>query len=882
MKMTYNDDDALVEADNGALIRFHTSKNPGAKVPTWAANIAPFDGYFEHLADAAAIVAEAPSGQAVVPVALIDGRRLNTAVSQIDVVTVEIEGITLENIQERVDGQGWTAGIVSTWQHGRTETNVHRDSLLKWLARNGHEDHGGTTINASSLSYYMGEVHGWLDIADSVDVVDENGRDQDGSAVVLGHDPLPSFLVSVPLRPSIHPTAVAPTHRAGMALCSIVRETVEHAASGRNVLSKPALEASAMFSLPRLRPGADSVALMISGEPLDWNTLGIEASDLPQAQAVPTLLQITEQIDTLSKTDSIVRAAMIKQIALMGEGDQEVALAALKDKTKIKISILRRELAQHVPAVTLPAKGSIVGDDGHPVLLYEGAMPDQVTAREFIMEVFKGENSAAPLYTLNQGELVRLSMDSGRAEFEPVSVAEFKASRAKKCSFASVGSTGAQGPRELPDRQICEAVYHGLEKGDLPETPEIRRAPTVASDGSLLDQDRWDRGANVLVALGGLEVPPVSNHPTQNDVDQALADLLDDLLVDFPFFDGIGPDGSPHGTASCANALAMFLTPYMRDQFSGLVPMFGIDKPKPGTGGSELAQISALLFDGKDAPGWRYTSEEEFGKELLTKVRERATHFLFDNADNLQSQALMMVLTSREIGARGLNSNTSIHAPNTFIWIYTGNNVPLHEDLVRRIVRINLNTLTDNPKDRTFKVRTDADGNQIEFKTWVEAQRGKLIAALLTLIRFWVNADKPLGTTSLPSFEGWSRAVGGVLEAAGIEGFLTNGREAKASRDSAEIVEFITAWARKWPTAPVTESMLFDHAKLLEMGVLAGWKEGDQKRGLGRLLDRQEGRTFTVEGKPLMVVRAVQKTGDIQTDGWQLIAPPKLASNASD
>jgi hypothetical protein len=59
----------------------------------------------------------------------------------------------------------------------------------------------------------------------------------------------------------------------------------------------------------------------------------------------------------------------------------------------------------------------------------------------------------------------------------------------------------------------------------------------------------------------------------------------------------------------------------------------------------------------------------------------------------------------------------------------------------------------------------------------VTDHRGDLIAALLVLARYWFlnGRPKPKKVRSLGSFETWCNVVGGILELAGVEGFLGNG-----------------------------------------------------------------------------------------------------------
>ena len=60
---------------------------------------------------------------------------------------------------------------------------------------------------------------------------------------------------------------------------------------------------------------------------------------------------------------------------------------------------------------------------------------------------------------------------------------------------------------------------------------------------------------------------------------------------------------------------------------------------------------------------------------------------------------------------------------------------------------------------------------------WTVAHRGELMSAALTILRSWFAAGSPEPehqTFGFGSFEEWQRELGGVLENAGVEGFLSN------------------------------------------------------------------------------------------------------------
>jgi len=58
---------------------------------------------------------------------------------------------------------------------------------------------------------------------------------------------------------------------------------------------------------------------------------------------------------------------------------------------------------------------------------------------------------------------------------------------------------------------------------------------------------------------------------------------------------------------------------------------------------------------------------------------------------------------------------------------------------------------------------------------WVLDNRGQILAALLTLARAWFDAGCPKpAITPLGSYESWTTVIGGILEHAGVSGFLAN------------------------------------------------------------------------------------------------------------
>jgi hypothetical protein len=83
--------------------------------------------------------------------------------------------------------------------------------------------------------------------------------------------------------------------------------------------------------------------------------------------------------------------------------------------------------------------------------------------------------------------------------------------------------------------------------------------------------------------------------------------------------------------------------------------------------------------------------------------------------------------------------------------------------------------------------------------THAKAMRGRTIWAALVLVRRWAAQGCPTPAADVPtkgSYEEWRRIVGGVLGAAGVQGFLANtGQvfETVATEDK-DWLGFFTAW----------------------------------------------------------------------------------------
>ena len=141
-----------------------------------------------------------------------------------------------------------------------------------------------------------------------------------------------------------------------------------------------------------------------------------------------------------------------------------------------------------------------------------------------------------------------------------------------------------------PSPALCKAVIAAPE--GLPELKGIVNLPLLRDDGTINQEPGYDWKTGYYFDPG--EMPPitVSEHPTKENVAQALA-IIRKPFADFPF----------KASADYANYLALLLTLIARSVIPGNTPLFVIDSPVQGSGKSKLAFCANLISTGgQEAP----------------------------------------------------------------------------------------------------------------------------------------------------------------------------------------------------------------------------------------------------------------------------------------
>lgn len=406
-----------------------------------------------------------------------------------------------------------------------------------------------------------------------------------------------------------------------------------------------------------------------------------------------------------------------------------------------------------------------------------------------------------PSIFVQSNQLVKVTPDSrkDRHVIRPMGVAEMRSALSRAANFYRMKEKNGEciAVDITPPRDIVESIVSPEDPGNLwsfPSLEAIISVPAVRPDGTIIDRQGYDPETRLYYAptpdIARCKVPC---HPSKEDARQAMA-KIEEVIAEFPFTE----------QADRANALGAIFTPFIRPTMRMFddTPIAVIDAASPGTGKSMLASIICLMITGSrisamPAPD----SEEEWDKKILTELMEGNTFIAIDNIPGiLKSTKLETVLTSSSYKGRILGGNRSANPENKATWLATGNNLKLGGDLPERCFWIRMVCTTSNPETRIFKID--------DLMQYVADHRCELVTAILTVIRAWYVAGRPLDTSlaKFRTFTTWSNTIGSILAYAGIEGFLSDRirRKDEIDLDRQQWTVFLEAWHNKFGSRAIT------------------------------------------------------------------------------
>lgn len=316
-----------------------------------------------------------------------------------------------------------------------------------------------------------------------------------------------------------------------------------------------------------------------------------------------------------------------------------------------------------------------------------------------------------------------------------------------------------------PDPNTISAVMSRSSK--FSPLDRVSHAPFVRPDGTIVTIPGYDEATRTMLipdaTLEGVEVP---EEPSPEQIRAALDLIMTEWLGDFPF----------DADADRANVLALIVTPAIRGLIPR-VPLAVIDGLQMGVGKNLLADVILTVYTGQPARPMNFVDEkDELRKQLTSAFRTGAEFFVFDEAHTIEGAALAQALTAETWQDRILGVSTMAEFPNRVTWLSLGNQVQVRGDLTRRVYRVALRPSYANPQDRSASSFRHPGQSGYTLDVWTQNHRRELMGAILTLVRAWFSAGQPYTprATSFGSFERWERIVGGIVQVAGLPGFLDN------------------------------------------------------------------------------------------------------------
>ena len=427
-----------------------------------------------------------------------------------------------------------------------------------------------------------------------------------------------------------------------------------------------------------------------------------------------------------------------------------------------------------------------VGRGGKQRVHIDGDLEE--TIRDMAAAIHKAND---PPTLFRQGSAIVQIEIGARTEVWPLDVDRLRlvVARSMTCVASQKrGNDFVDAPKH-PNHDILATLLKSPElRSYLPELDGLSCSPVLTPTGEVQIKRGYDPRTRMILttdAFKSLDLTP----PDKENVRAAIQYIDDELLVDFPF----------DSDASRANAYAVLLTGLIRPCLSETSPLFLLDAPTRGSGKSFLATAVAMLASDHFAlKPWPSFNEEEREKVFNSLLRANYTHIILDNVSyKVVSSSLDSILTSKTPVGRLLGSTTIQTFVNNAVWMMTANNAELGGDLASRSVLIKLDAQAERPEERTFK--------HTDLLAFVKTERVTLLTSVLTLVRHWIAEGKPAYSgTERHRMAGWCSMVGGILETAGIHGFLENMDQLleEADAEHEDLTLFIRLWHDKYKTDP--------------------------------------------------------------------------------
>src|SRR6185437_1197503 len=296
-----------------------------------------------------------------------------------------------------------------------------------------------------------------------------------------------------------------------------------------------------------------------------------------------------------------------------------------------------------------------------------------------------------------------------------------------------------------PPDLVASIILSRVGQWKVPSVAGVITTPTIRPDGTILHKPGYDPVTRLYQVVDPHLVPSyIPDKPTGEDAQTALA-ILNGLLDEFPFVADV--DRSV--------ALSAIITPIVRGAVS-VAPLHAIRASTAGTGKSYLADTASAIATGRPCPVIAVSGKPEETESRLVGLLLAAFPLIsLDNVNGeLGGDLLCQAVERPTVRVRRLGGSDIFEIESRATFYATGNGLRVRGDMTRRTVICNLDAGVERPEERQFTHSPVED---------VLADRGRYVAAALTIVRAYIVAGSPGRLPRLASFEEWSDVVRSAL-----------------------------------------------------------------------------------------------------------------------
>jgi hypothetical protein len=355
----------------------------------------------------------------------------------------------------------------------------------------------------------------------------------------------------------------------------------------------------------------------------------------------------------------------------------------------------------------------------------------------------------------------------------------------------------------------------------LPVMSAIATMPIVLADSTLLTGRGLDRERGIVFRVPEelQAMLPQPENCTPTAVAEAMCFLTDEWLCDV----------AADYTGKCiliSAALSIIERSLLPDR-----PVFFVTAGRRGSGKTTTLIMLMMAVTGMRpaAAAWS-PNEEERRKALLAYLMEAISAIIWDNIQRgarIACPHIEKACTTEWYSDRRLGVTEIMVTAATVIQLFTGNNIAPRGDLASRALMARLEVDRADPENRNF---THPDPI-----AWTEANRGKILAALYTILLGNPAIRPGSNAISETRFKTWWRLVGSAVEHAAtqhtehVAALAMNALAAcppgkisfrdlfieqeQDEEESASLADALDAMDREWPNETLFQSA--DVAKLI-------------------------------------------------------------------